>query len=137
MPSFFIRGIARYLAAYKMAKSSNYTYYPIIDEVTEGAVAWNDNMRWLIPFVQATGYSIVIENPKSHEKIIIDKNTTEFPLLTSEWLSQYDKQDLSERMAWEKKWREARRIAEERGYAKFGKSYKPTEKDIQDVFNIL
>lgn len=137
MPSFFIRGLARYFAASKMAQSSNNTSSPVIDEVIEGTVAWNNNMRWLIPFVQATGYRIIIENPKSHEEIIITKDTTKLPILTSEWLRRYDKQELLKIMAQEEKYKEARRIAEERGFAKFGKSYKPTEKNIQDILNTL
>lgn len=130
MPSFLIRGLARYFAASKMASSSNSSTTPIIDEVVEGANAWNEHMLWLIPFVQASGYRIVIENPKSHEKFVIDKDTKVFPYLTSEWFRRYDKQKLAEWEAKEKEKEEARRIAEERGQAKFGKSFKATDQDI-------
>ena len=83
MPSFYIRGLARYFAASYMARNSKPSPPPKIDEVAEGVSAWNKNMRWLIPFVHATGYRIVIENPKSHEKIVIDKDTKDFPRLSS------------------------------------------------------
>ena len=39
--------------------------------MVEGAYAWNEHMLWLIPFVQASGYRVEIEYPKSHEKIVI------------------------------------------------------------------
>lgn len=133
MPSFYIRGLARYFAASYMARSSKPSPPQKIDEVAEGVCAWNQNMRWLIPFVQATGYRIVIENPKSHEKIVIDKDTKEFPYLTSGWLRRYDKKKLDEWMTQQDEKENARRIAEARGRAKFGNSYKPTEQDIQDA----
>lgn len=130
MPSFLIRGIARYFAASKMASSSSTSTTPDIDEVLEGAVAWNEHMLWLIPFVKASGYRVVIENPKSQEKLVIDKDTKVFPYLTSEWFRRYDKQKLAEWEAKEKEKEEARRKAEERGRAKFGKSFKATDQDI-------
>lgn len=136
MPSFLIRGLARYFAASQMASnsssSSSIPDYAAID-VMKGVNTWNEKMRWLIPFVQATGYRIVIENPKSHEQIVIDKNTTTFPYLSEKWLRQYDNKELDEWMSKEKDKEEARKIAETRGRAKFGNSYTPTEQDIQDA----
>lgn len=123
MPSFFIRGLARYFAASYMARSSKPSPPPEIDEVAEGVSAWNQNMRWLIPFVQATGYRIVIENPKSHEKIVIDKDTKDFPRLSSAWLKRYDKKEISEWMAKEEKKENARRNAEAKGRKRFGDSF--------------
>ena len=92
-------------------------------------------MRWLIPFAQASGYRIEIENPKSHEKIIIDKDTKVFPFLTSSWMRKYDKNDLEKWLAREKEKEDARLVAEARGRAKFGESFTPTEQDIQDAIN--
>ena len=136
MPSFLIRGLARYFAASQMSSnSSSSSSSPNPDKVTEGINAWNKNMRWLIPFVRATGYRIVIDNPKSHEQIVIDKNTIEFPHLKSSWLRRYDKRELAEWMTQEKEKEKARRIAEARGRAKFGNSYTPTEQDIQNARN--
>ena len=137
MPSFLIRGLARYFAASKMASSSYSSSTHNIDEILEGAVAWNSNMRWLIPFAQASGFRIEIENPKSHEKIVIDKDTKDFPYLSSEWFRRYDKQILAEWMAHEKEKENARQIAEARGRAKFGDGYKASEQDIHDVLNEL
>jgi len=108
--------------------------------------SWQTQMRWLIPLVQATGYQIVIENPKSHEQIIIDKNTKELPELTLEWMQKYNKQELLKWIEKEKereriedegkqKRLQARQIAEARGRAKFGNSYIPTEQDIQETIN--
>lgn len=135
MPSFLIRGLARYFAASQMASSSSSSTTPDIDEVAEGVVAWNNNMRWLIPFAQASGYRIEIDNPKSHEKIIIDKDTKVFPFLTSSWMRKYDKNDLEKWLAREKEKEDARLVAEARGRAKFGESFTPTEQDIQDAIN--
>lgn len=135
MPSFLIRGFARYFAASQMASSSSSSTTPDIDEVAEGVVAWNNNMRWLIPFAQASGYRIEIDNPKSHEKIIIDKDTKVFPFLTSSWMRKYDKNDLEKWLAREKEKEDARLVAEARGRAKFGESFTPTEQDIQDAIN--
>lgn len=124
MPSFFARGLARYFAASQMEKMSRPSTPQTPDEVAEGVSAWNKNMRWLIPFVQASGFRIVIENPKSHEKIVIDKDTKVFPRLTSSWLRRFDKQDLVAWIVKEKEKGIARRKAEARGRAKFGDSYK-------------
>lgn len=156
MPSFLIRGLARYIAASAMERrasrsSHSYTHNSIyvndFSELSEADLSsWSTDMRWLIPFVKVTGLRIVIENPKSHERIIIDQNTKELPELTLEWMQNYDKQELLDWMAQEKerdlqeqehkeKLKKAHSIAEARGRAKFGNSYKPTEKDIQDALN--
>ena len=137
MPSFYVRNLARYFAVSQMEKMSRPSTPQTPDEVTEGVSAWNKNMRWLIPFVQASGYHIVIENPKSHEKIVIDKDTKALPYLSSSWLRRYDKQDLEAWMAKEKKMEEARRIAEERGRAKYGNGYKPSEQEIKEILSDL
>lgn len=131
MPSFYIRGIARYFAASYMARNSKPSPPPKIDEVAEGVSAWNKNMRWLIPFVHATGYRIVIENPKSHEKIVIDKDTKDFPRLSSAWLKRYDKNEISEWMASEKEKENVRRNAEAEGRKRFGNSFTIDEQDNQ------
>ena len=131
MPSFYIRGLARYFAASYMARNSKPSPPPKIDEVAEGVSAWNKNMRWLIPFVHATGYRIVIENPKSHEKIVIDKDTKDFPRLSSVWLKRYDKNEISEWMASEKEKENARRNAEAKGRKRFGNSFTIDEQDNQ------
>ena len=123
MPSFLIRGLARHFAVSKMASGSSSSTTPNIDEVVEGAHAWNEHILWLIPFVKASGYRIVIENPKSHEKLVIDKDTKVFPYLTSEWLRRYDKQKLAEWEAKEKEKDLVRRKAEERGRKRFGNSF--------------
>ena len=156
MPSFLIRGLARYIAASAMesrARRSSHNYTPIPtnneNELTEADLSsWHTDMRWLIPFVQATGYRIVIDNPKSHERIIIDNNTKELPELTLEWMQKYNMQELLEWMAQEKerdiheqehkeKLKKARSIAEARGRAKFGNGYKAYEHDIQKVLEDL
>lgn len=129
MSSFFIHLLARYCATSYMASSSKAATSQTIDEVVEGVSAWNKNMRWLIPFVQATGFRVVIENPKSHEKIVIDKDTKEFPRLSAAWLKRYDKNELSEWMAKEKEKESARRIAEAEGRKRFGDSYTVDEQD--------
>ena len=131
MPSFYIRGLARYFAASYMARNSKPSPPPKIDEVAEGVSAWNKNMRWLIPFVHATGYRIVIENPKSHEKIVIDKDTKDFTRLSSAWLKRYDKNEISEWMASEKEKENARRNAEAEGRKRFGNSFTIDEQDNQ------
>lgn len=139
MPSFLIRGLARYAAASAMAGGSNSStdfdpdYATVY--ISKAVSSWRNVMRWLLPFTQATGYRIVIENPKSHQQIIIDQHTRRLPRLTSRWLRRYDKQDLREFIAIGKEKKKARRIAEARGRAKFGKSYIPAEKDIQDALN--
>ena len=129
MPSFLIRGLARYFAASQMARNSSPSSTPEPDEVAEGASAWNKHMRWLIPFVQASGYRVEIENPKSHEKLVIDKDTKDLPYLTSRWLRRYDKKRLEEWVAAEKEKEENRRIAEERGRKRFGNSFTIDEQD--------
>ena len=131
MPSFYIRGLARYFAASYMARNSKPSPPPKIDEVAEGVSAWNKNMRWLIPFVHATGYRIVIENPKSHEKIVIDKDTKDFTRLSSAWLKRYDKNEISEWMASKKEKENARRNAEAKGRKRFGNSFTIDEQDNQ------
>lgn len=150
MPSFLIRGLARYFAASVMehrAKRSSHSNTPIhininnYGELSEvDLTSWSSDMRWLIPLVQATGYRIVLKNPKSHERIIIDQNTKELPNLTLEWMQKYNMHELLEWMAQEKeqdeKMKKARSIAEARGRAKFGNNYKPTEDDIQDALNL-
>ena len=111
MPSFLIRGIAAYIAASDMERRESRKpsyHYPedSSDDVKLSATdlnSWNTQMRWPIPFVQATGYKIVIENPKSHEQIVIDQNTIELPDLTLDWMLKYNKQELLEWMANEKK----------------------------------
>lgn len=130
MPSFFARGLARYFAASQMEKMSRPSTPQTPDEVAEGVSVWNKNMRWLIPFVQASGYRIVIENPKSHEIIVIDKDTKDFPRLTPSWLRRYDKQDLETWMAKEKEKEYERRKIEKLGRAKFGDSFKATDQNL-------
>lgn len=153
MPSFLARGIAHYLAASAMERRerrlSSYTppSNSSSDEEKKLSAAdlysWQSQMRWLIPFVQATGYQIVIENPKSHEQIIIDRNTKELPELTLEWMQKYNKQELLDWMAKEKerqqqeevekqKMLEARRIEEVRGRERFGSSFTLDSKYIQE-----
>lgn len=154
MPSFLIRGLARYFAASAMesrARSqSSYTPSPVSSsddskKLSSGDLAsWQIQMRWLIPFVQATGNQVVIENPKSHEQIIIDKNTKELPELSLEWMQKYDKQELLEWITKEKvreqqeeeeriKKLDARRIEEVWGRARFGNSFTLGDKDSNDL----
>lgn len=137
MSSFYTRNLARYFAASQMERMSRPSKPQTPDMVAEGVSSWNRNMRWLIPFVQASGYRIVIENPKSHEKIVIDKDTKDFPCLSSSWLRRYDKQDLKTWMKNKKKMEEARRLAEERGRAKYGDGYKPSEQEINEILSEL
>ena len=131
MSSYLVRGLARYFAISNVISSSKPSSPQKVDEVAEGVSAWNKNMRWLIPFVQATGYRIVIENPKSHEKIVIDKDTKVFPRLSSAWLKRYDKNEISEWMASEKEKENARRNAEAKGRKRFGNSFTIDEQDNQ------
>lgn len=133
MPSFFIRNLARIFALSQMEKNSRLSDSSTPDQVSEGVNAWNKNMRWLIPFVQASDYQIVIENPKSHEKIVIDKNTMDFPCLSSLWLKRYDVQEIETWMAGEEKKEKARSIAEVRGRKKYGESYKASEQEIEEI----
>lgn len=135
MPTFLARNIARIFALSQMENDSLPSTQSNSDYVAEGVNNWNKCMRWLIPFAKASGYHIVIENPKSHEKIMIDKDTTNFPRLSKSWLKRYDKQELDTWIANEDKKEKARKIAEKLGRAKFGKSYKASNKDIQDVLN--
>lgn len=135
MPSFLIRNLARIFALSQMEKSAQISTPSTSNYVSEGVKIWNKTMRWLLPFVQASGYHIVIENRKSHEKIVIDKDTKDFPRLSSSWLKRYDKQELDTWIANEDRKEMARRIAERRGRAKFGDGYKVSDKDIQDVLN--
>lgn len=129
MPSFLARGLARYIAAsYMESSSGSSTNSPFRGEgISKGIRIWNRSMRWLIPFTQSTGYRIVIENPKSHETIVIDKDTHEFPRLTSEWLKRYNKQEVEEWMAKEKEREKRRRIDEKRGRKRYGDSYMATD----------
>lgn len=137
MPSFFIRNLARIFALSQMEKSSRSSTSYTPDEVAEGVSAWNKNMRWLIPFVKAADYRIVIENPKSHEKIVIDKNTMDFPCLSSSWLKRYDVQEIETWIAGEEKKEKARSIAEARGRKKYGESYKASEQEIEEILTNL
>lgn len=151
MPSFLIRGLARYFAASIMesrARNYSYTSTPTPKEKEErlSLASWQTDMPWLIPFVQATGYSVVITNSKSHEQITIDPTTKELPPLTLEWLQRYDKQEFQTKLKEEhrrqqqqeqekKRLQAARLIAKERGQSRFGSNYEPTEADIQEVLN--
>lgn len=156
MPSFFVRGLARYFAASAMEsrarRQSTYTPHSSTSSEdytqlsSDDLANWRTQMRWLIPFVHATDYQIVIENPKSHEQIIIDRNTKELPALTLEWMQKYDKLELLEWMANEKMKQhqeevdrqnklETRRIEEARGRARFGNSFTLGSQDIQEVEN--
>lgn len=137
MPSFFIRNLARIFALSQMEKSSRSSTSYTLDEVAEGVSAWNKNIRWLIPFVKAADYRIVIENPKSHEKIVIDKNTMDFPCLSSSWLKRYDVQEIETWIAGEEKKEKARSIAEARGRKKYGESYKASEQEIEEILTNL
>lgn len=110
-----------------MAKSSKPSPTPEPDEVAEGVSAWNKNMQWLIPFVQATGYRVVIENPKSHEQIVIDEDTKEFPKLSSGWLRRYNKQEVLGWMAQEDEKERLRKKVEKQGRSRFGDSFNVDE----------
>lgn len=153
MPSFLIRGLARYFAASAMESRARRqsTYTPSSGnspddnkKISDADLAgWEIHMRWLVPFVQATDYQIVIDNPKSHEHIIIDKNTKDLPKLTLEWMQKYNKQELLEWMEKEKERQqqeeeerrknlETRRIEEACGRARFGNSFILTERNTQD-----
>jgi hypothetical protein len=153
MPSFLIRGLARYFAASAMESRARRqsTFTPSSGtssddnkKLSEADLAgWQIHMRWLIPLAQATGYQIVIDNPKSHEQIIIDQNTKVLPELTLEWMQRYNKQELLEWIAKDKERQqqeeeerrknlEARRIEEARGRARFGNSFTLSEQNTQD-----
>lgn len=152
MPSFLIRGLARYLAASAMESRarrqssfspSSGTSSDDNKKLSDADLAgWDIHMRWLVPLVQATGYQIVIDNPKSHEQIIIDQNTKNLPELTLEWMQKYNKQELLEWMEKEKdkqqqeeeerqKNLENRRIEEAHGRARFGNSFTLDGHDIK------
>ena len=160
MPSFLIRGLARYFAASAMEsrtrRQSSYT--PSSDSSSDDSkelssgdlLSWQIQMRWLLPFVQATGYRVVINNPKSHDQIVIDQDTKELPELTLEWMQKYDRKKLLDWMAKEKEKQqqeeierqknlEARRIEEARGRARFGNSFtlddKCSNKEIKENIN--
>ena len=83
MPSFLARNLARIFALSQMENDFQPSMQSNSDYVAEGVNNWNKYMRWLIPFAKASGLRIVIENSKSHEKIVIDKDTTNFPRLSS------------------------------------------------------
>lgn len=128
MPSFLIRNLARIFALSQMEKTSQPLIPSITDKVAEGVSKWNKEMLWLIPFVRASGYRIVIENPKSHEKIVIDEKTKDFPRLSSSWLKRYDAQELNTWIANEEKREKTQRITEERDRKKYGEAYKASDK---------
>ncbi len=98
MPSFLIRGLARYAAVSVVAggsdSSTGYTPDYATEYIRRGVNTWNRTMRWLLPFAKATKLRIVIENPKSHQQIVLDHNTKDFTPLTEEWLRDYDKREL-------------------------------------------
>ncbi len=85
MPSFFIRGLARYIAASAMERRasrshSSHSYTPIrikannYSELSEADLcSWSTDMRWLIPFVRATGYRIVIEIPSRMNELLLTR----------------------------------------------------------------
>lgn len=152
MHYFLIHGLARFFAASVMERRerrlSTYRPAPIDSSKVQKKVStadlakWDEQMRWLIPYVQATGSQIVIENPKSHEQIVIDLNTKEFPVLTLEWMQKYNKQELLEWMADEKEKQrqtelekqrklELKLIEEARGRERFGNSFTLNSKDVQ------
>lgn len=156
MPSFLIRGLAHYFAASVMESRarrqssfspSSRTSSDDNKKVSDADLSsWQIHMRWLIPLAQATGYQIVIDNPNSHEQIIIDQNTKVLPGLTLEWMQRYNKQELLEWMAKEKERQqqkeeekrknlETRRIEEARGRARFGNSFTLSDQNTQDKRN--
>lgn len=105
-------------------------------------------MKWLIPFVQATGYSVVITNPKTQEKIVVSPNSRNLPPLTVDWLRRYDERDFQaklrevEYLSRLQRQEDARRaaaerLARQRGQARFGSNYKPTEADIQEAMKYI
>lgn len=158
MHYFLIHGLARFFAASAMERRerrlSSYRPAPIDPSKVQKKVStadlakWDEQMRWLIPYVQATGSQIIIENPKSHEQMVIDQNTKELPLLTLEWMQKYDKQELLEWMADEKakqryaeveKHRklELQRIEETLGRERFGNSFTLNGIDVQKKPNAM
>ncbi len=156
MPSFLIRGFARYFAASAMESRARHqsSYTPSSGSSSDDnkrlstvdLASWQTHMRWLIPLVQSTGNQVVIENPKSHEQIIIDQYTKELPNLTLKWMQKYNKQELTEWVAHEKERQQleevekqkilkARRIEEARGRARFGNSFTLEEQNNQEEKN--
>ena len=152
MPSFLVRGLAHYFAASAMESRARRqsSFSPSSGTTSDDnkklsdadLASWQIHMRWLIPLVQATGYQIVIDNPKSHEQIVIDQNTKLLPELTLLWMQKYNKQELFEWMEKEKERQqqeeeerrknlEARRIEEARGRARFGNSFTLDEQNTQ------
>lgn len=127
MSSFLIRGLARYIAASSLAGGSSNTTNFDPDYATlainKGVRSWHKVMRWLLPFAQATGYRIVIENPKSHQQIIIDQHTTRLPRLTARWLRRYDHNEFSAWRAQSDKRIRAIKRELSRGKARFGSAY--------------
>lgn len=158
MSSFLIRGLARYFAASAMEsrarRQSTYSA-PSGSSSTDNKklstgdlASWQTQMRWLLPFVKATGNRIIISNPKSHEQIVIDQDSTELPELTLEWMQKYNKEELLGWIAEEEKKRkqeeserqmqlEAHRIEEARGRARFGSSFTSEEQIIQKKSNSI
>jgi len=149
MPSFLIRGLAHIFAASVMesrARRSPHVPTPAQEEKEPplSVSSWQTDMKWLIPFVRATGCSVVITNPKSYEKIVIGPATRELPPLTTDWLRRYDERDFrvklreAEYLGRLQRQEDARRAAAERlalqrGQARFGSNYTPTETDIRDA----
>lgn len=152
MSSYLIRGLAHYCAASVMESRERRrnSYRPTPqptpkdeDKLTDADLAdWRSHMRWLIPFVQATGSKVIVDNPKSHEQIIIDQNTKELPALTLKWMQEYDKQKLLEWIDVEKKKQQKneeerqrklqeRRRAEACGRERFGSSFVVDDKSNQ------
>ena len=152
MSSYLIRGLAHYCAASVMESRERRrnSYRPTPqptpkdeDKLADADLAdWRSHMRWLIPFVQATGSKVIVDNPKSHEQIIIDQNTKELPALTLKWMQEYDKQKLLEWIDVEKKKQQKneeerqrklqeRRRAEACGRERFGSSFVVDDKSNQ------
>lgn len=152
MSSYLIRGLAHYCAASVMESRERrrYSYRPTPqpkpkdeDKLADADLAdWHAQMRWLIPFVQATGSKVIVDNPKSHEQIIIDQNTKELPALTLKWMQEYDKQKLLEWIDVEKNKQQKneeerqrklqeRRRAEACGRERFGSSFVLDDKSNQ------
>ena len=155
MPSFLIKGIAHYIAASFMesrARRSSYTPASVPAQEEKEAplsvASWKTDMKWLIPFVQATGYSVVITNPKSHEQIVIGPHTRDLPSLTVDWLRRYDEKEFqlklreAEHLGRLQQQEEARRaaaerLARQRGQARFGSNYTPTEAEIREAMKYI
>lgn len=144
MSYFLIRGLAQYFAASVMERRERrFSYTPQYDTQSKenkkplssaDLSSWQTHMRWLLPFVQATNKKVVINNPKSHEQIVIDKDTRELPALTIKWMQRYNKQEIIDWMAEEEEKRnrekeeeqnalELQRMEEECGRARFGDSF--------------